>query len=100
MDAPADLQLFNGQYYESPHFTKEYIMYLKFKPTQKWWLEYLKSNSITRDESTWTIPKDAPTWFQPTANAMRYWRAGEPDQGSRYFRDTATGVCYIYEIQL
>jgi hypothetical protein len=22
------------------------------------------------------------------------------DQGSRYFRDTLTGVCYIYEIRL
>lgn len=99
-DASADLELLNGQYHESPHFTKEYIMYLKFKPTKEWWLEYLNYNSITIDKKDWTIPDDAPTWFTPSKNYLRYWRNDDFDQGCRYFCDTATGICYIYEIQL
>jgi hypothetical protein len=99
-DASADVELLNGEYYESPHFTKEYIMYLKFKPTKQWWLEYLKYNSITIDKKAWTIPDDAPTWFNPSENSLRYWRKDDFDQGSRYFFDTTTGISYIYEIQL
>jgi len=100
IDASGELKLLNGQYYESPHFTKEYILYLKFKPTKKWWLEYLKYNSITRDKNDWTVPDDAPTWFKPSDNSLRYWRIDNFDQGSRYFCDTTTGICYIYEIQM
>ncbi len=96
--ATNDVKLLKGQYYESPHFTKEYIMYLKFIPTKKWWFEYLKYNSILPDKNDWIVPNDAPNWFKPPETSLRYWRK-DFDQGSRYFCDTATGICYIYEIQ-
>ena len=99
-NAPADLELLNGQYWQSPHFTKEYIMYLKFKPTEKWWSEFLKQNYISADKDEWTMPSDAPTWFKSSENSIRYGGGDDFDQGSRYFRDTKTGICYIYEIQL
>ena len=99
-EAPADLELLNGQYWQSPHFSKEYIMYLKFKPTNEWWDEFLKQNSITTDKDSWTVPNDAPNWFKPTENSVRYGDGVDFDQGSRYFRDTITGICFIYEIQL
>lgn len=99
-EAPADLELLNGQYWQSPHFTKEYIMYLKFKPTNEWWDEFLKQNSISIDKDSWTVPNDAPNWFKPTDNLVRYGGGDDFDQGSRYFRDSITGICFIYEIQL
>ena len=99
-DATADIELLNGQYWQSPHWTKEYIMYLKFKPTKKWWDEFLKQNYIPVDNDEWTKPTDAPTWFKPSDSSIRYGIKDDMDQGSRYFRDTLTGVCYIYEIQL
>lgn len=96
----ADLELLNGQYWQSAHWTKEYIMYLKFKPTNIWWDEFLNQNLISVDKDNWTIPSDAPTWFKPSENSVRYGGGDDFDQGSRYFRDTKTGICYIYEIQL
>ena len=97
---PSDIELMKGQYWQSAHWTKEYIMYLKFKPTEEWWTEFLKQNYISPDKDNWTMPSDAPTWFKPTDNSIRYGGGDDFDQGSRYFRDTITGICYIYEIQL
>lgn len=97
---PSDIELMKGQYWQSAHWTKEYIMYLKFKPTEEWWTEFLKQNYISPDKDNWTLPSDVPTWFKPTDNSIRYSGGDDFDQGSRYFRDTITGICYIYEIQL
>jgi len=97
---PDDLKVLNGQYWQSAHWTKEYIMYLKLKPTNEWWNEFLKQNYISADTDEWIKPSDAPTWFTPSDNSIRYGGGDDFDQGSRYFRDTLTGECYIYEIQL
>jgi hypothetical protein len=97
---PADLELINGQYWQSAHWTKEYIMYLKFKPTEEWWTEFLKQNYISADKVDWTMPNNAPTWFKPSENSIRFGGTSDFGQGSRCFKDTLTGVCYIYEIQL
>ena len=97
---PADFEFFNGQYWQSSHWTKEYIMYLKFKPTEIWWNDFLKQNNIVEDKDNWTVPTDAPSWFKPSDNSIRYRIKGNFDQGSQYFYDTLTGICYFYEIQL
>jgi len=96
----ADIELINGQYWRSAHWTLEYIMYLEFKPTEIWWNEFLKQNNIVEDKVKWIIPTDAPNWFKPSDSSVRYRIERDFDQGSRYFRDKLTGICYIYEIQL
>jgi len=97
---PANFELLNGQYWRSAHWTLEYIMYLKFKPTETWWNEFLKQNNLVEEKGNWTIPTDAPSWFKPSDNFIRYRAEGDFDQDSQYFKDTTTGICYIYEIQL
>lgn len=97
---PDDLELLEGRYWQSAHWTKEYIMYLKLKPSKKWWDEFLKQNHIPEYKDEWTIPTDAPSWFKPTDKSIRYGVKDDLDLGSIYFRDTITGICYIYEIQL
>lgn len=67
---PFDIEILNGQYWQSAHWTKEYIVYLKLKPTNKWWEEFLKQNSISADKENWTIPSDAPTWFKPSDHSV------------------------------
>ena len=99
-NSSSDLELLNGQYWQSAHWTKEYIMYLELKPSDKWWNEFLEQNHISVDKGDWAIPDDAPTWFKPSENSVRFGGDSDFDQGSRYFRDTLTGICYIYEIQL
>lgn len=68
-------------------------------PSEKWWNEFLEQNDISTDEGNWTMPGDAPTWFNPSENSIRFGSNIDFDQGSRYFKDSLTGVCYIYEIQ-
>ena len=97
---PADIELFNGQYWRSAHWTLEYIMWLEFKPTEIWWSEFVKQNNIVEDKGKWIIPTDAPNWFKPSDSSVRYRIERDFDQGSRCFRDKLTGICYIYEIQL
>lgn len=97
---PADLELLNGQYWQSSHWTMEFILYLRFKSTKKWWNEFKKQNSISLDNGNWTVPDDAPTWFKSSNNFVRYRNDGDFDQGSRFFYDSLSGLCYIYVIQL
>jgi len=100
-EPPGDLEVLKGQYWESAHWTEEYMMYLKLKPTNEWWDKFLKQNYMSADTEEWSVPNDAPTWFIPSNNSVRYIRQDTYfDQGSRYFKDTITGVCYIFEMQL
>jgi hypothetical protein len=95
---PENMELTNGQYWESAHWTKEYIVYLKFKPSPIWLAEYIRQNSLFEYRESWKIPTDAPEWFRPPVSSIQY---GNDDEGSScYFKDTLTGICYIYEIQL
>jgi len=95
-----DVGLINGQYWQSPHWTKEYIMYLKIKPTKQWLDSYIKQNHLVIDNRNWTKPDDSPAWFNPPANSLRYSDGKDFDQGTRYICDPISGICYIYEIQL
>jgi len=97
---PADVQVEKGQYWQSSHFTKEYIMYLKLKSTTQWWKLFVEQNNQEVKTDLWIRPDDTPAWFNPSKHCIQYGNNDDFDQGSRFFRDTLTGECYIYEIQL
>ncbi len=99
---PADMELFNGEYWQSPHWSLEYIMYLELKPTNIWWDSFIEQNKMVPDRSEWEIPSDAPDWFKPSDSSVifRIKDSVTYATDSRCFRDTLTGICYIYEIQL
>ena len=99
-DPPAGTEVFNGQYWRSAHWTLEYIVYLKFKPTDIWWSDFLKRNNLVEDKEDWSIPIDAPNWFKPPDSSVRYRFDRNFYNNSRYFRDSLTNICYVYEIQL
>lgn len=94
-----DVKVLNGQYWQSAHWTKEYILYLQIKPTDKWWDEFVKQNQLKVDNEDWVKSSDSPEWFQLTDNVEIY-KPADDFNDSRYFRDKVTGECYIYEIQL
>lgn len=97
---PTAIQLLKGQYWQSAHWTREYIMFLKLKPSEKWWTEFINQNQLQVDNENWAKPHDTPNWFNPTENSIMYSSGDDFDQGSRYFKDTLSSECYIYEIQL
>ena len=97
---PADnLKVLEGKYWQSPHWSKEYILYLKIKPTDEWWREFANQNKLQSDNSDWIKPTNLPDWFILSDKMERY-NAKDDFSDSRYFRDKQSGVCYIYEIQL
>jgi len=96
---PSDLKLINGQFWKSGHWSNEYIVYLELKPSKIWWEDFVRQNSLSPDNDSWSKPSEAPIWFKPPTKSIRY-KNQQLDQGSRYFRDSITGICYIYEIQL
>lgn len=98
--APTEIELLKGQYWQSAHWTGEYIMFLKIRSTEKWWTEFINQNQLQKDNESWTKPTDAPNWFNPTDQMIKYSSGEDFDQGSRYFIDTLTNESYIYEIQL
>jgi hypothetical protein len=98
-DPTDDIQVLNGQYWQSAHWTKEYILHLKFKSTEKWWSEFVKQNNLIRVPNDWPKSSDFPDWFQPSSRSEIFVSPKDSNE-SRYFRDSATGICYIYEIQL
>jgi len=96
---PRELKVIQAKYWQSAHWTKEYILYLKLKPTEEWWSELLKQNNLVKDTGQWTIPSDSPEWFKLPNNVTSH-RPGDNFCQSRFFRDNQTGECYIYDIQL
>lgn len=95
-----DVELLNGQYWQSSHWTREYILFLNINATETWWAEFVDQNSLVIDNERLIKLTDKPKWFNPNKNMAVYRRAGSFDQGSRYFRNTETSECFIYEIQL
>lgn len=96
---PEDLEIINAAYWESAHWTKEYILYLKFKPTDTWWNGFIEQNQLTKDSEQWVMPADSPAWFKIPDGVTLYKRENDVFD-SRYFRDEKAGECYVYEIQL
>src|SRR5258708_32555193 len=67
-----DIEVVNGIYWQSGHWTREYIVYLKLKPTHKWWNSFMKQNQLQLVKGDWTKPSDSPDWFQPTGKFEIY----------------------------
>ena len=98
-EPPKELEVIQARYWQSAHWTKEYILYLKIKPTDEWWKEFVQQNNLKKENGEWSIPTNSPAWFKLPDNFTLY--GPENDfHGSRFFRDNETGECYVYDIQL
>ena len=97
----SDLKLINGKYWQSSHWTKEYILFLEFVPKKNWRNEFIKQNNLIIDSAkNDEFTELTPNWFKPSKDSKKYKINSDFDQGSRYFIDIKTGVCFFYEIQL
>ena len=94
-----NLNIIFAEYWRSAHWSYEYTFCMKFKPTEKWWNEFIKSNNLIKDMETTSRFENAPKFFNPSKSSIQF-RPKEKLNDSRYYRDIVTGICYIYEIQL
>jgi hypothetical protein len=98
-EVPKGVEVIHGKYWQSSHWSKEYIMYLELKASRLWRNEFIKQNNLVENKEPKSIPSDAPNWFKPGKNYRSLTLPGF-SQGSIYYEDTITGQMFIYEIQL
>ncbi|MEQ6124060.1 hypothetical protein AAON49_07675 [Pseudotenacibaculum sp. MALMAid0570] len=97
--SPGDsIQILNGQYYQSPHFTLEYEAFLKIKPTIYWWKALVNQKKLVRDTSEWNrfTNNDIPKWFSLNKEYYMY-KPKDVHNRSRFFIHKETRIVLIYD---
>jgi hypothetical protein len=93
------IQVLKGKYWQSGHFTKEYIMFMELRAPKNWIQEFIVQNKLKLTTEHIVLPTDAPAWFKPTSS-YKVWEPSDFSQGSAYYVDSANSKVLIYEIQL
>ncbi|MFD2564808.1 hypothetical protein [Aquimarina rubra] len=99
-EIPNEIELIKGEYYQSPHFSLEYELFLKFKSDKKWFDKFVKYNGLEIDTTSndWKNWTELPEWFEPDQNFLIYAKDQTNEfERSRYLRNPETGISYIYE---
>ncbi|XLS29027.1 hypothetical protein ACJD0Z_17740 [Flavobacteriaceae bacterium M23B6Z8] len=99
-EPPEEIELLEGTYYQTPHFTLEYECFLKFRADKKWFEEFVNHNKLQPDTigHNWSRYTKVPDWFNPDDSYLIY--ALDPEEKfkrSRYFYHRNMGICYIYQ---
>ncbi|WP_299122203.1 hypothetical protein [uncultured Tenacibaculum sp.] len=99
-EVPNEIELIKGEYYQSPHFSLEYELFLKFKSDEKWFEEFVEYNGLEIDTigNDWTRWTELPEWFKSDRDFLIYAKDQSDEfERSRYMRNPKTGISYIYE---
>ena len=94
----AQVKVARGRYWQSAHFTREYVVYLDLTAPADWSREYIRQNNLLPDTNAAdaALPTDAPRWFKPDSSFLKY--GGLGTSGS-YYLQPRTGRMLIYEAQ-
>lgn len=91
-DPDDDMEVINGEYWSSAHWSKEYTLYLELRfPRAR---DFVMGRNFKRVEP-WHALRDAPDWFDPSAQ-YELW---EGQSGSHYYLHPTKGHLYIFERQ-
>jgi hypothetical protein len=94
-----EVKVINGNYQQSPHFFKEYEMYLELTTSKRWIDGFISINNLVLNTNeTTNLPDDSPAWFIPKVGYKVY-VPREHSQGSLYFIDEKNNHILFYEIQ-
>lgn len=99
--ATDEVKVINGKYWESAHWSREYILFLELEAEKEFWNDFEKENNLVIDtiKNDYSI-SEKPAWFAPSEQSIKYKIKGDFDQGSRYYQDPINNKIFIYEIQL
>ena len=91
-DPDEDMQVLNGEYWASAHWSKEYTLYLELRfPRAKDFVMGKRFKRLMEEQ----VIHGAPEWFDPPAD-YEIW---EGNLGSLYFLHPEKGHIYIFERQ-
>jgi len=97
--APKEVQVIHGKYWQSAHWTKEYIVYLELQTSAVWTKEFIRQNSLMPSMEPTDVPPGFPAWFLPDKHFKRY-VPSDLSKESSYFIDTVSWKMFLYEMQL
>jgi len=96
-----EIKVINGKYWESAHWSREYILFLELETDKKFWTEFKNQNNLIIDTTKFDYSiSEKPNWFNPSKKSIKYKINDNFDQGSRYYQDSTSNKIFIYEIQL
>lgn len=98
-DAPADIKVLHGRYWESAHWTREYIVHLDMEWPKEYVANYISDNHLTPIDSMPPLGADTPEWFAPSPS-MRSWSTGAGGNFTVFLEDTLTRRVLLFERQL
>lgn len=96
-----EIKVINGKYWESAHWSREYILFLELETDGNFWNKFKNQNNLIIDTTkiNYSI-SEKPDWFNPSKKSIKYKINDKFDQGSRYYQDSTSNKIFIYEIQL
>lgn len=70
------------------------------KIKNKWWNNFLNNNLEKDTTNTQLQLTEAPDWFIPSNNYIRYKSKSKSIQNSAVYYDSISKICYIYDSEL
>lgn len=100
-DPDAATKVLHAKYWQSGKLVKEYVLFMELQPSNEWQHEFMRENKLveTDDDDEWTVPGDAPAWFNPP-KTYKVMKLPLPYGESRYFVDPQSHHMFIFEIEL
>lgn len=96
---PKEIEIVHAKYWESSHWSKEYIMYLDLKASTHWIHQFIEQNKLIESEKVKIISDDIPGWFRPPVGGKIFVSADSTND-SVYYYDSLAHKLLVYEIQL
>jgi hypothetical protein len=91
-DPDEDMEVLNGEYWSSAHWSKEYTLYLELRfPRAE---DFVMGRNFKRLDA-WRDLRDGPDWFDPP----KHYEVWEGSLGSLYYLHPKKGHIYIFERQ-
>jgi len=94
----AEVKIIHGKYWESAHWSKEYMMFLEMKASKDWVEAFVKQNHLLPDTTRIEIVNH-PVWFTPSRGFLVFRRENDFN-GSRYYFNLKQDHIFIFETQL
>jgi hypothetical protein len=96
----AGLTIHHASYWQSGHFTKEYILWMEIEAPAQWRQAFISQNNLQPGTNNQPLlSSDKPSWFIIPPHAKTF----VPKiftQNAAYYIDSQRGRLFIYEIQL
>jgi len=96
---PENVEVINGKYWQSAHWTLEYMAYLEIKTDSVWVNKLLENSKYVVSEKAIRFSSDKPEWFNPPKSYQVY-VSDRRNIDSAFFVSTDKRHIFIFDIQI